>query len=136
MSHLHSSSLSIAHARQLRKQGYYIQAAEEIQSLRARTEDSAELLIQLAEIYITQGYLNRAHSLLTVDVQNIKDGDDHARWAVGMMQCFTGAIVSGKIWTSLPEAGGIYSDAASFLKAYPTSHHAVRSPSRCTPNPR
>jgi len=72
----------------------------------------------------------------TVDVQNVKDGDDYARWTLSMIRCFTGAIVSGKIWTSFPKADRIYSDAAVFLRADPTAHHAVRSSSRSDFNPR
>jgi hypothetical protein len=137
MSFLRRGEMSFDHARQLHKRGYHTQAAEEIQSLRTRDGDAVELVIQLAEIYVTQGYLNRAHSLLTVDVQNVKDGvDDHSGWTLGMMRCFTGAIVSDKIWTIIPEAGRIYNDAAAFLKADPTTHHAVRSSSRRSFNPR
>ena len=124
--------MSFDHAKQLHKRGYHTQAAEEIQSLRTKDGDAVELVTQLAEIYVTQGYLNRSHSLLTVDVQNVKDNvDDHAGWTLGMMRCFTGAIVSDQIWTNLPEADRIYSEAAAFLKADPTSHHAVRSSSIC-----
>ena len=122
--------MSFDHARQLHNQGYHAQAAEEIQSLRGGAGDAVEHVAQLAEIYITQGYLNRAHSLLTVDVQNVKDGDDHAWWTLGMIRCFVGAIVSGKIWTSFPEASRIYSDAAAFLKADQTTYYAVCSSSR------
>jgi hypothetical protein len=121
--------MSVDHARQLHKQGYHTQASEEIQSIRSTAGDTVELVTFLAEIYVTQGYLNRAHSLITVDVQNVKDGDDHTRWALEMMGCFTGAIVSGKIWASFPEANRIYNDAAVFLKADPTAYHAVRSSS-------
>jgi hypothetical protein len=135
MSFLRRREMSLDHARQLHKQGYHAQAAEEIHSLRDKDGDAVDLVTQLAEIYVTQGYLNRAHSLLTVDFENVKDGDDPARWALGMMRCFTGAIVSGKIWTSFPEACSIYSDAAAFLKADTTAHYAVRSSSRCIFNP-
>jgi len=136
MSFLRRKEMSFDHASQLHKQGYHTQAAEEIQSLRARAGDAVGLVTLLAEIYVTQGYLNRAHSLLTVDVQNVKDGDDYARWTLSMIRCFTGAIVSGKIWTSFPKADRIYSDAAVFLRADPTAHHAVRSSSRSDFNPR
>jgi len=123
--------MSFDHARQLHKRGYHSQAAEEIRSLRTKAGDTVELITLLADIYVTQGYMNRAHSLLTVDGQNVKDGDEHARSSLSMMRCFTGAIVSGKIWTSFSEADRIHGEAAAFLKADPTAHYAVCSSSRC-----
>ena len=121
--------MSFDHVRRLHKQGYHAQAVEEIQSLRTPAGDARELVTLLADIYITQGYLNRAHSLLTVD-GHVKGGDEHARSSLSMIRCFTGAIVSGKIWTSISEADRVYSDAAAFLKADPTAHYAVGSSSR------
>jgi len=136
MSFLHRKEMSFDHARQLHKRGYHSQSVEEIQSLRTRDGDTVELITLLAEIYVTQGYLNRAHSLLTIDGQNVEDGDEYARSSLSMIRCFTGAIVSGKIWASFSEADRIYGDAAAFLKADPTAHHAVRSSSRCIFNMR
>jgi hypothetical protein len=130
-SFLHVVEMGSDYARHLLKQGYHSQAVEEIQSHRTKAGNPVEFIILLAEIYTTQGYLNHAYSILTVDVQNVTGGDEHALSALSMIRCFTGAIVTGKIWICCAEANGIYSDAAAFLKADPTAPYAVRSSSKC-----
>jgi outer membrane PBP1 activator LpoA protein len=123
---LDNKGMSLHHARQLHQNGYHAQAAEEVQQLRANTRDEAGSVVLLAEIYLAQGYVNRAHSLLTVGGRNVMEDGEHAHWLLSMIRCFTGAIL-GEIWISIAEADRIYSEAAAFLTENPTTEYAVRS---------
>ncbi|KAK5746897.1 hypothetical protein LTR17_000528 [Elasticomyces elasticus] len=116
--------MSLERARELHKKGYHAEATEEIASLHDCDGDRAKHLMLLADILITQGYVNRARDLLTIHGRQVEN-PDHASWALDMLRYFTTAVASGKIWSSIAEADKTYIDAKPFLSAEPISRDAL-----------
>ena len=126
--------MTLDHASQLQRRGHHTEAVEEIQNLRSKQGDSVECIKVLAEIYIAQGYLNHADSLLEAHGHDVSQGDEYGRWALSMIRCFTSAIVTAKIWTRYSQAVKVYSDATAMLKADPIAPHAVGRSLRSCPS--
>ena len=115
----------LAQCQALLEEGFYVQAAREVQLCKAEDGDGQELLVILAEIYIAQGYINRAKAVLSDAVSTLTGPSQSSTWVIGMMQCVVETVCEGRFAESVSRADEIHCHAATYLRASPTRPNAV-----------
>lgn len=98
---------SIEDCRNLFEQGYYPRCVQLLRSLLA-SGTSAEVLVELAQVYLFVGYVNRALDVLRNFSQVNGPVKTSAQHLVTMIRCFAGSLQSATFREFIDEADRTY----------------------------
>jgi hypothetical protein len=100
----------VEEGKRLRSLGFYREAAVVLSRAAERPATGLEVIFELGETFLFQGYYSRALETLSKALCGVETTGDGFLLATQMLRCCIRAIVTAKVTTSVKEAEQIYSE--------------------------